>query len=245
MSCLAASVLLWGEYSVEASEKSLRIAAFDYKPFVNQNVDGHGYIAEIATAALLRAGYDVEYHFVPLKRALVLAQEGDMDGVLGAYYAEERTSFLEYSNPMGDIRVNFFRRKDRNISYTKPADMAPYTIGVILGTSLIKALHQDGLKVDEAPGNVNNLKKLLAGRVDVFVGTTEWIFYDLRANFSQVEQDQILVIDPPYMIQKVYLTISKKKASFTTIIERFNKGLAQIKADGTYQAILKKHGIAQ
>ena len=39
--------------------------------------------------------------------------------------------------------------------------------------------------------------------------------------------------------------MAKKKEYSTKVIEHFNEGLKQIKADGTYQAILEKHGIAQ
>ena len=99
--------------------------------------------------------------------------------------------------------------------------------------------------MEEASGNINNLKKLLYGRIDLFVGTTEWILSDLRENFSQAEQDQIIVLDPPYQIQQVYFTTAKKKERSTQIIKNFNDGLQQIQADGTYQAILEKHGIAQ
>ena len=245
VSCVIAYGCLLRAPAGDAAEKSLTIAAFDYKPFVNEDSEGHGYIAEIATAALQRAGYDAEYYFAPLKRALALAEQGKVDGVLGAYYAEERTSYLEYSEPMGDIRVNFFRRADKNIAYTQLSDLTPYTIGVLSGTSLVAALQKDGLQAEEANGNLNNLKKLLVGRIDLFVGTTEWILYDLRANFSQAEQDQIMVLDPPYQIQQVYFTTAKKKENSAQIIKDFNDGLKQIKADGTYQAILEKHGIAQ
>lgn len=240
----AYGILLLG-HSAEAQEKTLLIAAFDYKPFVNQNSEGHGYIAEITTAALLLMEYKAEYRFVPLKRALRLAQTGGVDGVLGAYYAEERTAYLDYSDPMGDVRVNFFARRDANISSVKPGDLKPYKIGVLVGTSLIEALHQDGLKTDAAPGNINNLNKLLARRIDLFVGTTEWILYDLRTNFPKAEQNQIVVLDPPYQLQQVYFTMSKRKRHSIKVIEDFNKGLKRLKADGSYQAILDAHGIAQ
>jgi len=231
--------------SAEAKEKTLVIAAFDYKPFVNQDSEGNGYIAEIATTTLHSMKYKTEYRFVPLKRALYLAELGEVDGILAAYYAEERTAYLDYSDPMGDILVNFFTRKDTNISSAKPDDLKSYKVGVLLGTSLIEDLHRDGLETDTASENIYSLKMLLAGRFDLFVGTTEWILYDLRKNFSKAEQNQIVVIDPPYQKQQIYFTMSKRKNHSKKVIEDFNKGLKRLKADGSYKAILDKYGIVQ
>ncbi len=227
----------------ESREKILRIAAFDYKPFVDSTSPHHGYIAELAAAALKRTGYQAEYQFYPLKRALLLARKGKVDGVLGAYYAQNRTGYLEYSDPMGEILINFFARKDSEIPAAVVHELKDYRVGVLLGTSLIADLLRDGLKPDPAPENINNLHKLLAKRIDLFVGTTEWIRHDLQANFSKAEQNAVVVLEPPYQRQQVYFTVSKKNPDVNKIIRDFNKGLETIRASGTYRAIQDAHGI--
>lgn len=68
--------------------------------------------------------------------------------------------------------------------------------------------------------------------------------YDLQNHFSTEDQGFIIRLDSPYQIQHVFFACAKhrKNFDFRLVIEDFNKGVKRLKEDGTYQAILRKHG---
>lgn len=227
-----------------ASSNTLSIAAFEYKPFVDTNLEGYGYIAEIASAALREAGYEVKYEFVPLKRALLLAKHKEVDGVLGAYYSKDRTEYLRYSNAIGEVNINFLTLAGRGIKSGELRELKNHSVGVILGTSLYSDLRRDGFYVEEGVDNLVNLNKLLAGRVDLIAGTSLWILDQLKRSFSAEIQNKVIVLEPPYQVQSIYFTLSKRKRNAEDIIKRFNRGLETIKLSGELTKILKKHHIS-
>jgi polar amino acid transport system substrate-binding protein len=50
-----------------------------------------------------------------------------------------------------------------------------------------------------------------------------------------------LEIMPALINRDLHVTISKKRSDHKLIAEAFNKALAQMKQDGSYQSILNKH----
>ena len=53
---------------------------------------------------------------------------------------------------------------------------------------------------------------------------------------------QIEFISPALKDQKIFICISRAIPDSSDKVNAFNKGLAIIKADGTYDAIMNKHG---
>jgi polar amino acid transport system substrate-binding protein len=49
-------------------------------------------------------------------------------------------------------------------------------------------------------------------------------------------------LDPPLHVDIQYLVFSKMAGDYAARLVAFNRGLAEIKADGTLKAIMAKHG---
>lgn len=237
--------LLSKSFPAASSETLLTIATLDWKPYVGENLPDKGYLAEISTEVLRRAGYKVEYKFHPWKRALILGESGEVDGVLGAFYSDSRAEYLEYPQPIAKIYINFFHRTDQEISFNTLNDLKSYSIGVLLGSTLETDLQQAHLKTESITHHKQNLRKLLMGRIDLTIAATEWTLYMLKNEFSQAERDQISILNPPYQVNNVYLTFSKRVSHYRQLTEEFNKALELMHEDGTYYNILKKHGIPE
>jgi len=236
--------LLLGSYTAIASENSLIIATADWKPYIGSDMQNNGYVADIAAEAMKRVGYDVVYKFHPWKRALLLAEKGKTDGVLGATYSKSRAEYLEFPQPISKIHIHFFHRREKKILYTTLKDLEPYRIGVIRGSMLETKFRQSGLATDAAVHQEQNLKKLLIGRIDLIIAAAEQSMYILKNNFPQDRRNEISIVNPPYKKNDVYLAFSKKHPLHKKIAKDFSRGLSLIHNDGTYKKIIEKHGIS-
>jgi polar amino acid transport system substrate-binding protein len=220
--------------------KTLTIAAFEYKPFVDPENPKLGYIAEITAAALKQSHVKVQFELYPLKRSLIMAKKGKVDGVLGAYFSPSRT-YLLYSDPIGEVHINFITTKQTNLKDGSPEALIGVKAGVILGTSLAQELRALGLNIEEVPNNTMNLSKLLVGRLDVVIGTTQWILNDLTQSFNPADKERIRVLKPAYQKQKLFFTVSRSTDNAEDIIQQFNEGLREIKRNGEFNNIMNKY----
>ena len=230
--------------SVAFSEETLQFTAMErYEPYVGADFPGNGFIAEIVTAALARVGYQVEYNFRPWARAFQETVDGKWHAITTVYYKEERTAVLEYSEPVWTTQLLFFTRQTQAIEYHTLDDLKSYYIGVTRGSSTHTELQRAGFRVEPVVDVLQNIKKILAGRVDLAMSDRDYLLYLLQKYFSSVERKQIRLLSPAYSEEQIHVGFSKKKPGYKELAAAFNKGLEQIKADGTYDAIVEKHGM--
>jgi len=85
------------------------------------------------------------------------------------------------------------------------------------------------------------LRKLTKKRVDLVV-VDKFVGNDIIKKSLPEAMGQIEPIDPPLEIKDLYLCISRKTKDANIKFEALKKGLEEIKADGTMERILKKHG---
>ncbi|MCG2582151.1 MAG: transporter substrate-binding domain-containing protein [Marinobacter sp.] len=101
-----------------------------WEPYYSETLPNGGVAVEIVRKAFERSGYALELHWLPWARAFNMAKKGRYDGVLGAWYTEERTQFFTYTHPFLTTELVFFKKKGKRITYTTLQDLKPYTIGV-------------------------------------------------------------------------------------------------------------------
>ena len=207
-----------------------------------------GYLAEITDTAFRRVGYDPEFVFVPWARALLGTIEIEYDVLLAAYRTEEREKVLLYSNPIGRTDVILLKLKTRDIHFSSIKDLRPYRIGHIKGSKVNKEFDEaekEYLEMDYVKDAKYNMKKLLAGRIDLAVEKKERIEQLLKTSFRDYA-DRFEFITPPLQKNFFYNCISKKHGSSYKLISDFNRGLRMIQEDGTLDAILERHrGLAR
>lgn len=204
-----------------------------------------GYLVEITRAAFSKAGYDTEFQFVPWARALAGAISGRYDVLMAAYYSEERARKLAYSESIGSVEVYFWKKKERDISYKTLADMTPYVIGVIRSSTVSAEFDQamPTLKIDEVSSAEANIRKLLLGRIDVFVEKKQRVDFLLKTAFSE-QQGNIVTLGEPLKVGQFFNAFSMAHPRYGKLLHDFNRGLKMIKEDGTEEGILKKHEIS-
>ena len=214
-----------------------------WPPHYGKDLKQGGYTVEIIKEALKRVGYELETVWLPWKRAQVEAARGDYDGLGASYYNEERANKFAYSDPIATTEVVFFKRTEDDIKYSNLEDLKPYKIGTGFGygypEQFVKA---DYLKKIEAYELKTNITRLLHKRVDLIIGSRKAILFYLKQKYPD-RINSLEILGNPLETLSLYVLFSKKKPDYKQKIEDFNRGLKMIKEDGTYQKIMKNHGL--
>ncbi len=229
--------------SLFAKEK-VTLATDPFEPFYGPELPNNGYLTEIVVEAFKVEGIEVEIDFVPWKRAYELAQSGHYDGLLGAFYTEEREQYFLYTNPVVLNRVALFSKKNLEIKYKTLDQLSKYRIGIVRDYSYSEefdmALYLDKF---ESPSSEKNINLLVNDRVEIIAGSEPVINHILKEEYSMVE-DEVEVIG--YLSQRwLHVLISKQNSDANYYIKKFNNGLNKIKMNGLYNQILNKHGVKE
>jgi polar amino acid transport system substrate-binding protein len=205
----------------------------------DQEKDG-GFLLEITKEAFKRVGYTVKVEYQPWNRALAGVMEGTSEALLGAQRTDERAAKMEYSDVIGQSSMVFFALKKSNITYTGLESLKPYSIGVT-GNNTITPEFQAAtyLKKEEVPDLLTNVRKLLAGRVQLIVEKRSVVIDALRTKFPE-SADTVVALEPPVKTIQFYNAFSKKWPNHEQAAKDFNRGLDLISKDGTLKSILGK-----
>jgi len=238
MSCLLALLI-----AMPAAAETLTVAADPWPPFVNEDHEEGGVALAIIREALSRKGYDVELNIMPWARAEDGVRSGDYDILPGTWYTESRAEELIYSEPYATNEVKFIKRADDDFEYTGMDSLAGKTIGIIrdygYGDEFAAA---DTFSREASAGLITNIRKLVNGRVDLAI-EDELVARFLINGEDPELLDQIEFVDPPYSANDLHLTSGRANSRGEAIVKAFNEGLAAMKKDGTFDAIMSENNL--
>ena len=219
----------------------LRVAQFEAPPGLASNLPGGGTTVQLAREAFALQGIKITIKWYPLKRALQVVRAGKADMSLSLQKTPERMQqFLFNDIPLATMPVNIFYIKDTPFHWTELGDLKGLVIGDRLGNlsggkDFLAAEHSGILTVDRVPTDVQNLKKLLRGRIDILIGIPFGMTAELKKHFTPEEQNA--VVKHPRPLNKIVLFSIFNKQTPPEIIQAFDAGLGQLKKNGRYDAL--------
>ena len=235
-------ILILGSSILCMAREKIVLTTLDWEPYIGQKLENNGYVAEIVKEAFNRSGYDLELQYYPWARTVMLANKGRVDGYFPEYYSENLKKHSLISEKIPGGPVGFFKKKGSDIEFKSLESLKPYRIGVVRGyTNEEKFDDADFLKKELVKSDDLNIKKLLKGRIDLFVGDKFVGFYTQRVNKLE-KMGEMEFISPPLTVQDLYVCISQKTKDYKKKMKAFNDGLKSMNEDGTIDKILKKHG---
>lgn len=208
-----------------------------------------GFFFDVYREAAKRVGFDAILELYPTKRLLSNLKTGDIDGVAALSYRNERAAYLVYSTtPVMVSRILVFVKKGKEFPFSSIKDLFGKRIGVIAGwnlnnSELDRAAKEGKVLIDEVTNFDQNLKKLLAARVDCLITTEQLTWY--HANALGIAQN-IVALDKQVADLRVYFAVSKFTKNITSpeaLIERMDAALKEMLSDGTHTRLQKKHQI--
>lgn len=226
-----------------AANRELTLGLFENSPYMSESLPANGVLAEMVSEAFRRQGITVHYQIYPLRRLYHLVATGEIDGAVGVPFAADRTRNFVFSAPLVKVNYNFFARKQDHLQVGRLAELKGLRIGVVRGGLNEQTLLAQGLKVDAVSNHEQNIRKLLAGRIDLLVSVSEYTQYLLNHHFSEAERDQLEKLEPPFAVRAKHLVMSKKRAELSRLLPGFNRTLEKMKHDGTLAEIFRRHNV--
>jgi polar amino acid transport system substrate-binding protein len=203
-----------------------------------QGIEPQGFSPRLIRAAFATQGMNVKFIAVPFARCMRLAQTAQVAGCFNASITDEnRGDYIWHDPPMFAEELSIFGPPDREAKPVQLADLRGRRVGVTNGYTYPSALTHDP-RISKFPANSdeNLIDMLLSKRVDFILmnRTPGWLRIDgMPAAKGRIAYRGQLSAD------QFWIAFSKKSPNAQQAAETFGKGLAQMRKDGSYQAMLE------
>ena len=227
--------------SITAKDKVI-IATGEYTPFVSAALKHNGYVSHIIKKAFSFEGIDVEFRYLPWKRSYESTKAGDYDATSFWYESDERKKEFYYSDIVTHEKTVFFYRKDNPLKqWTTLSDLKGLSVGATIGYTYTKefwdAATQGVFNLSKTSKDIGNMKKLVAGRIDIFPAGMVQGSTLLNKNFAPGIVSTIDFSETPLVSTTGHLLFPKSKESSKKLLAVFNKGLAKLKKSGELETM--------
>ncbi|HEM3435026.1 TPA: ABC transporter substrate-binding protein/permease [Streptococcus suis] len=209
-----------------------------YAPFEFKDSDQiyKGLDVDIINEVAKRSGWTMNQSFPGFDAAVNAVQAGSADALMaGTTITEARKKVFTFSDPYFDTKIVIATTKANTISSYK--DLKGKTVGVKNGTAAQNFLEENkdkyGYNVKTFDTGDLMYNSLSAGAVDAVMDDEAVIQY-------AIQQGQDLSIDIEGEAIGSFGFSVKKGSQYEYLVEDFNKALAEMKKDGTYETIMNK-----
>ena len=227
------------------TQKEIVLAASAWDPLMGRNLEGGGYLPEVIKAALSKAGYSLRVEWVSWDRAIELSKRGHFDGVIAAGNTIESLRYFNISDSVMSEDYGYFALKDFQISQISPRQMRLPIVGAIKTSSIMEELkHNEKIVIKEEYHQFQNIKNLLDGKIDAFVGGRRHVENILATRFPGY-QDQVTMAEHIKTYEHHYIMISQKHPNSKKIINDFDRAFRSIQESGQDNEIRLKYGLSE
>ncbi|MFL1523944.1 substrate-binding periplasmic protein [Pseudomonas sp. O230] len=226
-----------------AAAEKLRLVADSWPPFTDATLINGGLATDIVSTALARAGYASDFEQVPWARALMGVGEGRYDVLVNAWYTEERTRLGQFSGEYLLNRVRFLKRKDAPIEYNNLEQLHTYPIAVVRGYAYAPAFDEDA-SLQKVPVHsfAMAVRMVAADRVKLTL-EDEYVARYYLARESAKVRNAVEFLPKPLSENSLHILVSLKNPHHEEIVANFDREIAEMKADGSYEQLMKQHGM--
>ena len=211
-----------------------------YAPFESQNEKGEivGFDIDVVKAVAKNAGIEVKFINTPWEGIFNSVAQGDRDLLVSAItITPERKQTLDFSEPYFDAQQLIAVRSDSKIA--KFEDLKNLKVGVQNGTTgdevITKLQGKSTPNVKRFESTPLALKEMESGGVDAVVADNGVVVHYVNNNPDSKFKT---LSDSSFASEQYGIAVKKGNAE---LLEKINKGVAGIKADGTYNQISAKY----
>ena len=211
-----------------------------YAPFESQNEKGEivGFDIEVVQAVAKKAGFEVKFVNTPWEGIFNALGQGDRDMIVSAVtITAERQGTMDFSDPYFDAQQLIAVKESSKV--TRFADLKKLKVGVQTGTTgdeaVTKLLGKNSRAITRFESTPLALKELESGGVDAVVADNGVVVHYVANNPGGKFK---VVADKEFVPEQYGIALKKGN---TELQAKINKGLADIRADGTYAAIYTKY----
>ena len=192
-----------------------------------------GVAVDIASTLFERAGIPFEVKITPWKRAYVTVSETENTCFFPVQRNQEREVFFRWVSPLYISQTAFYGLKGDGIKIRTLQDAKNLRIGSYNGSAAAEYLDGIGYDIKTVVNDMQNIKKLNRKRIDLWAADPLSVRH--FSALEGVELDEKLVY---------FTTLRALACSLQTpesIVEKLQKELNAMYADGTIEKILKNY----
>lgn len=236
---VVAGMLAW-----EVNAEPLRLAQHEVFPLASEALPKGGFACRIVSAALALSDRQMTINWYPSRRALMMVERGAADMSLGWRKTPEREQTVIFSDkPLIDSSILLFYRKDSPFDWDTIGDLHGLRFGYLIGRQslpqeFLDAENAGELTVERVGVEEQNIRKLLAGRIDAIIGSPLSIPFILKARFSPEEVAQVAAHPKPLFEDGYYVVFSKQLS--LRAIKDVNDGIQQLRENGQFDRWLSE-----
>ena len=201
--------------------------------------DREGRVIGIATdkvrAALERAGLPYTIDLLPWKRAYAAARTRPDACVYSTTRTPERNALFKWIGPIDSAEWVMMARAGSGIQLRTLEDARRYRIGTYNGDARDAYLRSRGFRVDAAPTDLTNPRKLLLGRIDLWAAA-------LRTGTPVLEQNGWSErIVPVLVFNRIDVFLACNRAVPDAVVKRLNGAFASLEREGAMRRIERSY----
>ena len=211
-----------------------------YAPFESQNEKGEivGFDIDVVKAIAAKAGIEVKFVNTPWEGIFNALNQGDRDLLVSAVtITDERKQTMDFSAPYFDAQQLIAVKGTSKVA--KFDDLKKLKVGVQTGTTgdeaVSKLQGKTSANIKRFESTPLALKELEAGGVDAVVADNGVVIHYVNNNAGSKFKT---VADTSFTPEQYGLPVKKGN---TELLEKLNKGLSGIKADGSYDKIYAQY----
>lgn len=230
-------------FSAELHAETLQVVTNDYPPY--QIIKGDkvsGFTTEIVKHVIAGAGLTGEIKSYPWARAYKMAIKEPNTLIYSLVRNKEREHSFKWIGTVAPYDVYFWKLKKRKDIHIKNIeDAKKYVCGAMLNGSkanhLIKNGFVEGKNLDLGDSDLDNFRKLYAGRVDIILfDSLSFRYTALQEKKDIVDAERIIKVDG--ISNELYLAASHSTPD--SVVAKLRASLATFKKTNKYKEI-KSH----
>ncbi len=233
------SVFLTGSLS-EAG--SVVISTGEYPPYCGRCLPRQGFINDVVLRSFNKAGFSVEFKYYPWARSFKLVETGVVPAVSYIYDTLKRREQYFVSDVIAIEEMLFLLNEESELKKggLKEA-LKGLKIGLVQGYShpdaLVELINDKSVKVEFAIDDLQNIAKLIKGRVNAILISKDLGKLILDQEFPDREVD--VYFDRSFIFeQKAVLGFSRINPGAHPLLTKFNEGLKVLKESDEFDKMV-------
>ena len=184
---------------------------------------------------MARTGTAFAIDLLPWRRVYAFTQQEPNACLYSTTRTPEREPLFKWVGPTDDAQWVLLGRADRNYNLHMLEDARTLRIGTCNGDVRDEYLRARGFRVDSAPNDMINSRKLLLGRIDV------WESGLRRDSSLPTRNGWGKKIGPVLSFKRVGVFLACNLAVPTELIDKMNAAVDAMRRDGTVKRIDRKY----
>ena len=217
--------------TIPSSSNNLRIITEEYPPynFVAKNNRVVGQSTEIVEAIIQQLGIQSPIEVMPLSDGLNLLQKGPNVAVFSLNRTPQREGLFKWVGPMGHYQQAFYAKAGSTIQLNRLEDAKNAgKIGIYKGDAGGQFLASQGFNnLDESQTDSEALKKLIDGKVQLWLGNTQGL--DITLQQAGISSDAVTVLPTVVIQAELYIAFSNDVSGST--VSAWQKTLDSLKQE--------------